>query len=345
MKRKLIVGALGLFLLALMAFNYKAIPLYKINQQSPVQEVIVKLGGDPILHQPVFSIKGVSAEKGREIVTLGITSKPGSGKTSKQSKHFVCTSCHNIQREDPDLSVSDPQARLEYAAKNNLPFLQGTTLYGIVNRTSFYNGDYEKKYGDLVKKARNDIREAIQVCAVECSQGRELKDWELESVLAYLWTLELRLEDLNLSEQELQKITDQVASGNRSEELVELLQRKYLKGSPATFLKPPKDIKAGYEGVEKGDPKNGKLIYDLGCKYCHENKRYSFFPLDDAKGTFKHLKSNIAKYNRYSIYQVGRYGTYPINGKKAYMPNYTEEKMSNQQMEDLRAYIEQAAKR
>ena len=93
----------------------------------------------------------------------------------KQSKHFVCTSCHNIQKEDPDLSIADPQARLEYARDMELPYLPGTTLYGAVNRTSFYNGDYEKKYGDLVKPARNNLREAIQLCAVECSQGRALR--------------------------------------------------------------------------------------------------------------------------------------------------------------------------
>jgi hypothetical protein len=33
-----------------------------------------------------------------------------------------------------------------------------------------------------------------------------------------------------------------------------------------------------------------------------------------------------------------------MNGKKAYMPQYTQEKMSDQMMEDLRSYIEQRAK-
>ena len=162
--------------------------------------------GEEVPNKVDPAINGVSPERGKELVLYGKTSKPNGGKTKKQSKHFVCTSCHNIQREDPDLTVSDPQARLEYVQKNGMPFLQGTTLYGAVNRTSFYNGDYEKKYGDLVKPARNSIREAIQLCAVECAQGRRLENWELESVLSYLWTIGLKMEDLGLPEDLYDKI-------------------------------------------------------------------------------------------------------------------------------------------
>ncbi|RMF22347.1 MAG: cytochrome c, partial [Bacteroidetes bacterium] len=35
------------------------------------------------------------------------------------------------------------------------------------------------------------------------------------------------------------------------------------------------------------------------------------------------------------------YGTYAIPGHKPYMPHYPLERMSKQQVEDLRAYIEQ----
>ena len=45
----------------------------------------------------------------------------------------------------------------------------------------------------------------------------------------------------------------------------------------------------------------------------------------------------------HSIYQVIRYGTPPKGGKEAYMPQYTAEKMSDQQMADLRAFIESEA--
>ena len=136
-------------------------PVLLIQKSTPVWEVLQNLGEPLPNHKVDESIKGASAEKGKELVLEGITKKPKGGKTRKQSKHFVCTSCHNVQKEVPDLSENDPQARLEYVRENGLPYLQGTTLYGAVNRTSFYNGDYEKKYGDLVEPTRNMISEKL----------------------------------------------------------------------------------------------------------------------------------------------------------------------------------------
>ena len=283
----------------------------------------------------------LSAEKGAQFVREGITNGRSGGKVRKQSRHFVCTSCHNIEREDPDLSQSDPQARLLYAKENGMPFLQGTTLYGAVNRIRFYNGDYEKKYGELVKPARNDLREAIQLCAVECSQGRKLKTWELESVLAFLWTIDLKMDDLNLTTEEKTLVNEALNGNGDKAESIALIKEKYLNGSPATFVDPPKDRTEGY--AHKGNAENGKLIYELSCLYCHENGRYAFFKLDDSGYSFNYLEKHLDRYTRYSLYQVARYGTSPLNGKRSYMPNYTLEKMSNQQLEDLRTYIEQEA--
>lgn len=313
-----------------------------VSAEMPVSEVLKKLGDKSITHQPNLGLKGVSAENGKRLFLEGF-SENGDGKKSKlQSKHFVCTSCHNIEKEDPDLSVADPQARLTYVAEKGLPFLQGTTIYGAVNRTNFYNGDYYKKYGDLVKPARNDIRAAIQLCAVECAQGRKLKHWEIESILAYLWTLELKLEDLNLSEADYETLTGAVDKETNQTAAIDLVKSKYLKGAPATFIAPPTDRKIGAVGIV-GNPENGKLIYDLSCKHCHEDERYSFYKLDDTELTFKHLAKHFSKYTRYSTYQVSRWGTSPVPGKEAYMPQYTAEKMSVQQLEDLRAYVFQQA--
>ena len=246
--------------------------------------------------------------------------------------------------EDPDLTVSDPTTRLAFAEANDLPFLPGTTLYGVVNRESYYNDDYEKKYGDLVKKARNDIRGAIQLCAVECAQGRALKHWEIESILAYLWTIDLKVGDLNLSENELNTIQTAIDQDADKTKAIDLIKSNYLQASPATFIAPPEDRKAGVTNT-KGDPENGRLIYDLSCKHCHKDERYSFFKLDDSPQSFDHLHKHFPKYTRYSTYQVSRWGTSPIPGKKAYMPQYTQERMSVQQLEDLRAYVRQQAGR
>ena len=219
-----------------------------------------------------------------------------------------------------------------------MPFLQGSPLYGIVNRRSFYNGDYDKKYGDLVKPTRHNLREAIQLCAIECSQGRKLKDFEMESILAYLWTIDLKLGDLNISDEEMKMIQHAYDTGEKRGDAIKILRSKYLDYSPATFLDPPADRKTG-DGLQ-GNPENGALIYELSCQYCHFDHKVSFLLLDNSKLTFQHLLQKAGTYDPHSIYQVIRYGTPPKGGKEAYMPQYTKEKMSDQQMADLRAYLE-----
>lgn len=314
-----------------------------VSDQMPVQAAIDKLGGSPSPHQPnTKGVRGVSIERGRDLVLKGRTSRPGGGKSERVSRHFVCTSCHNVERDEPDLTQTDPLARLKYVDEKGLPFLQGSALYGIIDRRNFYNDDYVRKYGDLVEPARNDLREAIHLCATECAQGRPLEKWEMESVLAYLETIGLKMGDLDLSDQEWQQINDALAGKGDQKEALALIESKYLKGFPATFLDPPADRRTGFSN--QGNPDTGKMIYDLSCLHCHDQKRYSFFNLDNSNLTFDFLDKHISVYTRYSIYQVARYGTSPIPWKKAYMPHYTKEKMSEQMLEDLRVYIEQKAK-
>ncbi len=309
-----------------------------ITKDTPVQKILTELGDEKPNHVLNKSLSKTSAAVGEALFTKGIARKEG-GSKKLQSRHFVCTSCHNIKKEDPDLrNADDPEARLKYVAKNDLPFLQGTTMYGIVDRRHYYDGDYYLKYGENVKKANQDLREAIQLCAIECAQGRELADWELESILAYYWTLGLKMGDLTLSDEDWKKIKTDVKDKKKHGEVIKFIKTFYLENSPATFLKPPTDRKTGYN--LKGDPKNGKLLYDLSCKHCHEDTRYSYFNLDDNPATFKHLKKNFPKHNRYSSYFLIRDGTYPYYGKRAYMPRYTKEKMSDQQVEDLKAYFD-----
>ena len=303
-----------------------------------VQEVLSKLG-DKTPNGIDQSIEGFSAEIGYDIVHHGFSDEHGK-KAKKQSKHFVCTSCHNVEKEDPDLRFSDPEERLRYTNERELPFLQGTTLYGAVDRTTFYNGDYEQQYGALVKDARYSIRNAIQLCATECAKGRALDDWEIESIMAYLWTIGLKMSDLHFTEQEYQIIQEAMDNEEDVSMIIEVIKRKYLSGSPADFSTPPQDRKIGY-AVETINTDNGKLIYENSCLHCHQNRRYSYLHLDDSKLSMKWLSKKADGYSRHSMYQVIRYGVESFSGKRSYMPKYPDQKMSDQQVEDLKAYFKE----
>ncbi len=329
------------FCVTLFVVNYDTEGISLAN--ASVASALEDLGVYDEEKKPDFTIKGVSVEAGENLVKNGFGVKKNGKKTKKQSKHFVCTSCHNVVKEDIDLANPDPQSRLEYSYDIGIPFLQGTTLYGAVNRATYYNGDYDKKYGDLVKPARNNIREAIQLCAVECAQGRKLDKWEIESILAYLWTIDLKMTDLIFSPQEIAILENSSSGKEIKEEKIEIIQSKYLDLADAHFVIPPFDRKAGYEGITP-NPFNGKLVYEQSCLHCHENQRYSYLHLDNTKFSFKYLKKKTTRYHPHSLYQVTRWGVPVRAWKKSYMPQYTEEKMTNQQLEDLRAYIFEQAK-
>ncbi|MEE9374663.1 MAG: cytochrome c [Saprospiraceae bacterium] len=312
-----------------------------IAPDTKIWDVLEMLGDDAGHAKPNMSIANVSAETGYNIITQGFSEIQGQPKAKRQSKHFVCTSCHNIEREDPDLTVTDPQARLDYVSARGIPLLQGSPLYGAANREYFYNGYYVEKYGALVDSANENLRESVNLCALECAQGRKLKEWEMESIVAYLWEIQLKMSDLNLTKSEIKYISSAIEDSLSWDNASAILHSKYLSYSPATFVKPPSDRKVG-TGL-KGDPDNGQKVYNSSCLHCHYRKKYSYLNLDDNDMSFNYLNKKIATYDRQSIYQVIRYGTYTKYWKKSYMPLYTQEKMTDQMLADLRAYIEKRA--
>lgn len=325
---------LPLVLLTVLAFAGRPDILPVVDGDTLVYDALRSLGAPERADVMVRPVNGASAEVGQKLVLEGVRPRGG-----QQSPHFKCTSCHNVVKEDPVLAAPDPVSRLAYAMENDLPFLPGTTLWGAVNRETYYNDDYEKKYGDLVKSARHDLRGAIQLCATECAQGEELNEIEMESVVAYLHTIGLKLNDLPETAAQPDRINRAIDRGGDNGAIIDELKKSYLLASPATFVFPPEDRKAGFPVAGARNLANGLALYQRACLHCHENQRYSFFDMAENQFHYDFMTKHFPRYTRYSTYQVTRYGTSPIPGKRAYMPHYTKERMTDGQIEDLRAYL------
>jgi hypothetical protein len=283
------------------------------------------------------------AKLGLELIKNG-KAKRKIFKSKAISSYFVCTDCHNLSREFENPSSQDPKSRLEYAEKNNLPYLPASTFWGIYNRQKFYNDDYVKKYGDVITEAKNSLPEAIQVCAKYCSSGRYLKDWELEAILHYFKKTELRLNDLQLTaEQKDQIVKIQDLSNTDKRSLLKDIDALYTNAYSAHFMETmPRDDRKYGEG---GNVKYGKFIYDNACLHCHLDGRVTFLKLDNDKLSAQMFLKNKTNYSDKSIYQIIRQGTYAMPGRNQYMPRYTKEKMSDQQIEDLMAYLNELAEK
>lgn len=343
MLRKSLIALTVLVLLSLGAsnvFTLNEMPEDDWSKSTPVSEVLARFGEPTADHQPSQNSPEM-VEKGGELIHTGVTTGPDGQKTRLQSRYFVCTNCHTMKQEDPDLRWSDPERRLSYANENGLPFLQATTMFGTVNKVSWYNGDYYRKYGDLVKPANKSLKEAIHLCATVCSQGRDFTDWEMDAVLAYLWSIEYTLGDLALTDADWKKLKESQGRRGPNPEMAAWLKGFYRSGSPATFLEVPEDKHEGYTEVSEGNAERGRLIYDISCLSCHNRQGPSnYLKLDHGSLSLGMLRRKMGSKGHLSLYEIVRHGTYADKGHRAYMPHFTAERMSNQQVEDLRAYIE-----
>ncbi|MEX2485024.1 MAG: cytochrome c [Brumimicrobium sp.] len=319
----------------------KIIKLTSDIKNQAVIEVEQLLGGEVPNHN-IKELDSELAKAGEELITKGQANYKDK-KGSLISSYFNCTDCHNLVKETKDITDANPQNRLDYLVKNNLPYTAGSTFFGMFNRTKFYNGDYDKKYGDLVVDARDTLANSIQLCAEYCASGRPLVDWELNAIMHYYKREELKIKDLDLSESELNQIKEAISSNQNTKKSLNLIQSKYVDAYGATFTGAKAEKKRKYG--EGGDIENGKKIYKSACLYCHENSRVTFLSLNDDVLSGKYLWKHRKGYDDLSIYQVIRWGTYPIIGRQQYMPLYTKEKMSDDQLEDLVAYIKELAKK
>ncbi len=331
------------FLLSLQKQDGKIAP-YKVilAEEMTVEDAIIALGGQKSSHH----IQNVDQQKaliGKELIEKG-RRKKGLFKSKLISPYFVCTDCHNLGREFEQSNEQSPEKRLEYAQKNKLPFLPGSTFWGIYNRRAFYNDDYVKKYGDLITKAKSSLEESVQVCAKYCSAGRHLKDWELESIMHYFKANELKLKDVELTEEQRERIRlPQALNSDEKKDLLNVLESSFVRGFSAHFdvTMPRENRKYGVGGnIEKG-----KFIYENACLYCHKDGRVTFLKLDNDVLSGRMFVHHMEGYEDRTLYQITRYGTYTMPGRNQYMPRYTKEKMSDQQIEDLMAYLRQLAQK
>ncbi|MCF8258962.1 MAG: cytochrome c [Flavobacteriales bacterium] len=307
-------------------------------ERTPVSELLISLGDSPQKHY----IKDIDPKKvalGEEIVLKGNATMADGTRSPKVSEFFVCTDCHNIGPEAPKPLDNDPEVRLRFAMDNNIPYLPGSTFRGIVNRTGWFNGDHIKKYGDLVKPANHDLHNAVQLCSRECSSGRYLEDWELEAVMHYLTTLQLTVGELGLADNEMAQLTNPADKAAA----IALVKSRYLDAMPATFLEPlPLEQRA--MGL-KGDVTKGKFIYENSCMHCHKENGVTKTVFGTGKGQkdATWLASYLPKSNGGSIYYICRKGTSPKKKTPQYMPIYSNEKLTDGQIEDLVAYVSKMA--
>ncbi|MDF1814567.1 MAG: protein kinase [Verrucomicrobiales bacterium] len=324
-------------------FNPDLVPPTQWNSTTVVSDLLLFLG-EPVPDHYQLPADDTLIETGRTLVTKGQLRDKSGAATPRLSPYFTCADCHNSVREEPDLrSISDPDVKLRYAIENDIPLLQATTFAGMVNRESWYNDDYAKKYrfSPRVRAARNYLKAAIELCCSECAQGRRPELWEMEALLAYFWSLQWKLGDLDITNEILADWKRRAVVDTDHSELVTEIKSHYALQSPATFGEPPTDAKEGFSIDTTPDPQTGKQVFVQSCLHCHDPaegaaEHYFRDNEESRRELARKFRSNAKK----SVYGHIRLGTHPEEGQRLYMPNYTLERLSDYQIESLRAYLE-----
>jgi cytochrome c len=342
----------SLFLLSLLALAQLAVhsvpeeaPSLEITKETMVWKVMTSLGK---LNVNILDKKRRSDKiKGQQLVTQGYTRSFKGNKTASTSKKLFCVACHTIEKEHPNIGNMNPQSRLEYGDSMSIPFLPGAPFYGLVNRVAFFTNDYQQIFAHKnrldLQFGHRDIRKAIQACNTVYAKGRTLDAWEIESILAYLWTLELKIGDLNIPDSILTIAEEAIKTNRNNARAVNLMRRYYQEVYPASLTPPLPIQERSLISPVLNSFTTGKKVYKQSCLHCHANKRYANFKLDRRQKTFKFLKKHFDSPTRYSIYDAVRYSP-GSKGNKTNPPHYTAQRMSNQQLQDLRFYIAQKAR-
>jgi mono/diheme cytochrome c family protein len=134
-------------------------------------------------------------------------------------------------------------------------------------------------------------------------------------------------------------LNDQLNKGADHAMLISWIKSKYALYSPATFVEPPYE---NQQALQPGNAENGKAIFELSCQYCHKAYGCSDVVFDDSRYTFNKFSRDFEK-DYWWLYQIIRHGQYSYPGHEPYMPHYTAERMTDQQVEDLKAYFLQRA--
>ncbi len=318
-------------------------PDFEITDQTPLWKVMIKLGKiNP--HPRKEPGNDEQVRQGESLVNNGYAIHEGKRSPAISSK-FTCAACHISKPESKNLHDIDPDNRLKYLSAIGEPFLPGTSFYGMVNRIMFFNDDFLKRYvgpkSDLLKSAHFNLREAVDACNQVFGQGRKLKDWEKEAILAYLWTMELKMGELRMGNEDREAVQYSIKNNRGNAKAVNLMRNYYLEVYPSTLEGPYDPIERRMVSPVVSNFSNGRQLYDNSCLHCHGNKRFSKIKLDYRPRTFKRLRDNFEG-SSFSIYDAHRY--MPAGRNTQRPPVFTAERMSNRQLQDLRFFIQTMAR-
>ncbi|MDF1658320.1 MAG: cytochrome c [Verrucomicrobiales bacterium] len=304
-----------------------------VSDATSLQELLAGLGVN-LPTQPPDSIADGQVDDGRALVFQG---RLPDREDQKLSAYFYCADCHSTERETHNLAeYNDPLAKLAYAIEKDIVMLPAPSLAGIVNREGYFQSESAERFG-AEKAVLNDLPAAIQFCSTTIARGRELDETELEAILAYLWSLEWRIGDLGFRGADLAELKRRALNPDEHRLIAEELKALYPLFTQSTVGVIPEDSFAGFDRKTDPDLESGAAVWLRSCIHCHGAGGASEHYFGDKPSTWRALQN---AFREGLLYEHLRQGTFSKESRTAHMPSFSREKLSDAQVENLRAYIE-----
>ena len=202
-------------------------------------------------------------------------------------------------------------------------------------------GDVTRENSDMEQFVK--VGAAVHICGSYCSKGKKdpsnendffLKPWEYRALMTLLWENELKLSNLKLGADALHvlKVAPILLKEDPTDIEKELIDqyRKFLKSrilTKAVATERQQDI----NDRPQGDSQRGEKLYSVSCALCH--------PRDGSRSVGPLLQPNVIRQNEEEFYQRVRELKIESAVSGPYMPGFTLERLSTQQLEDIKAFL------
>ncbi|MEM1441161.1 MAG: cytochrome c [Verrucomicrobiota bacterium] len=301
-----------------------------ISDATPLEDFLLLVGAET-KPRPAGSQDPGLAEAGRNLIYEG---RLPSAEGQRLSEYFYCADCHSSEREMAILnSEGSASEHLDFAVAKELALQPAPSFAGVSNRLGFFESEMAKTL-DPPKEANSSLEGAVQFCATTIAKGRELNPVEVQSVIAYLYSLEWRIGDLGFRGADLAELKRRALNPREHRFIREEMLQRFPARTIATPGEPPSDPLAGYSIEETPDPSRGNEIWAQACLQCHDAEGASPHFFGDRDSTYRKL---LSLFEDGTVYRYIREGSGAGSGIQ--MPSFPKEKLGDKEIEDLRAFI------
>ena len=304
-------------------------PPFAVTNETTVSDFLESLGLETKNSPPGADDPGL-IKAGEELV---LTGRLPNASGQRLSSYFYCADCHHSHREHSELRPIPERDFLEHAVANDLPLLPASSFAGITNREGHFKNEIAALY-EPTDAAQLNLEDAVQFCSTEIARGRRLNAVEMQALLAYLHSLEWRINDLGIRGADLSELKRRAINPREHRKIGEDISSRFPSQVIASVDR--EDNSSETLTALDPNPQRGQQIWSAACLHCHGAEGASQHFFSNRKSTWKKLAVLVEDG---SVARHIRGKTETKNDSVVVMPPFPLEKLSQKDIKDLETFL------